>query len=69
MTTSFFLEPFGAAAVSAFGSAFIFAFAFKVPQVLEVDHAVIMSLSGITEQADMLKRGNNSIQLVACREH
>jgi hypothetical protein len=65
ITSSFFLEDFGIAA-SALGSAFNFAFAFKVPQLLYMDHAVIMSLSGLTEQPDAWKRRNNSVQLVAC---
>jgi len=44
----------------------MFAFAFKIPGILNMDHAVIMSLSRKIERADALKRGNNSSQLVAC---
>jgi hypothetical protein len=69
ITISFFLEDFGVAAASAFGSAFNFAFAFKVPQLQSMDHAVIMSLSGLTAQPDALKRRNNRIQLFTCTKH
>ncbi|MES2150428.1 MAG: hypothetical protein V4508_11645 [Pseudomonadota bacterium] len=68
MTSNFFLEDFGAAAAtSAFGSAFIFAFAFKVPRLgYQMDRACIMSLSGLTERKEALKRGNKAAQINAC---
>jgi len=44
----------------------MFAFAFKMPGILNMDHAVIMSLSRKIERADALKRGNNSRQIAAC---